>query len=367
MQSPNKISTIFSGLKDHRVNRTKLHPLENIVFISTCAVICGAETWNEIEAYGNSKKEWLSGFLDLSSGIPSHDTFNRFFSLMHTATFEECFRQWVSTIVSDIKGDFVSIDGKTVRGSKGFESTALHIVSAWSAVNQISLGQLRTAEKSNEITAIPELLESLLIEGSTVTIDAMGCHTAIARKIVSKGADYILAVKNNQRTLYSEIQDSFTFVSPESESVEEDFGHGRIEKRTCSVINNLGMIGDSVVWSSIQSIIRIECHRYNKTTSESDTSTRYYISSLNTDAKYMATAIRSHWGIENNLHWMLDVSFGEDRGRKRNKSAVMNFSTLNKIALYLLKNDSSQNVGVRSKRMIAGWDQEYLMKIIGGF
>ncbi len=338
--------------------------MENILFISTCAVICGASTWNEIEAYGYSKREWLSGFLDLSNGIPSHDTINRFFSYMDSDKFEECFRDWVATIVKDINGDIISIDGKTVRGSKGFESTPLHIVSAWSTLNQISLGQIKTAEKSNEITAIPELLETLIIEGSTITIDAMGTHTEIAKKIVSKGGNYILAVKNNQKMLFEDVEDTFKMIVPDSISVEDDFGHGRIEKRTCSVIRDLSLIDNIGGWTGIQSIIRVESTRYDKTTQKTENSTRYYISNLNADAKYMAYAIRSHWGIENNLHWMLDVSFGEDGMRKRNKTAIMNFSTLNKVALHLLKQDTSQNIGVRSKRLMAGWDQEYLMRIL---
>ena len=355
----------FKDLKDHRMNRTKLHSLESILFISLAAVIGGAETWNEIEEFGNEKIDWFRKHLDLPNGIPSHDTFNRFFSTMDPSKFEECFRNWVKSIIGDLKNDVIAIDGKTVVGSRGYNRNPLHIVSAWSTSNGISLGQISTAEKSNEITAIPMLLESLMIEGSIITIDAMGTQTDIANMIISSGADYILAVKNNHKILCNNIKESFKIMPVKSVSIEEDFGHGRIEVRKCSIINDLELIDNVSSWIGIKSIVKIDSTRYDKTTQKTETSVRYYISSLNKNATEMAKAIRSHWGIESNLHWMLDVSFGEDNSQKRNKNAVLNFSLLNKIALKILKDDTTSKVGVKSRRLKAGWGTSYLEKVLG--
>lgn len=363
MRSESRLSGIFYELKDHRVNRTKLHSMENIIFIALAAVISGAETWNEIQEFGEERYEWLSKHLDLPNGIPSHDTFNRFFSGLDTNKFEECFRKWVMSLGIETAGDIISIDGKTIRGSKGHAQSAIHMVSAWSKNAGLTLGQIKTAEKSNEITAIPELLEALFLEGSVVTIDAMGTQTDIADMIIENKADYVLAVKGNQRSLMNGIMSSFSLVKPQ-QYVVEDFGHGRIEKRTYSVITDLKWIETLDSWKGLSSIIRLDSEIHNKTTGETTEETRYYISSL-TDAKNIATAIRSHWGIENSLHWMLDVAFSEDRNRKRNENAVVNFSLLNKIALDMLKRESSIKLGVKSKRLKAGWSSTYLEKILG--
>lgn len=362
MGSESRLSGIFYELKDHRINRTKLHSMENIIFISLAAIISGAETWNEIQEFGEERYEWLSKHLDLPNGIPSHDTFNRFFSGLDTSKFEECFRKWVSSLGIETAGDIISIDGKTIRGSKGHAQSAIHMVSAWSKNAGITLGQIKTAEKSNEITAIPELLDALFLEGTIVTIDAMGTQTDIADKIVESKADYVLAVKGNQKYLMNGIMDSFKRIAPERHVVE-DFGHGRIEKRTYSVITDLKWIEMLDSWRDLKSIIRLDSEIHNKTTGVRTAETRYYISSL-IDVRKIATAIRSHWGIENSLHWMLDVAFSEDRNRKKNENAVVNFSLMNKIALDMLKREPSLKLGVKSKRLKAAWSLSYLEKVL---
>lgn len=358
------------------MNRTKLHSMENIIFISMSAVICGAETWDEIETFGNRRTEWLSRYLDLSNGIPSHDTFNRFFSYLDPVAFEQCFRTWVADIISKVSPtldkdgnpirDIISVDGKTIRGSKTFENSAIHIVSAWSNQHKVTLGQLKTEDKSNEITAIPELLEALLIEDSIVTIDAMGCQVDIAETIIEKKADYILAVKGNQPLLVEGIMDSFRFLPPYDIHKRVEGDHGRIETRVCSVITDLSMIENAGNWPNLKSIVKIDSERVDKLTGEVQTSSRYYISSLNTDARTIGRAVRSHWGVENELHWMMDVGFNEDAGRKRNRNAIVNFSLVKKISMMMLKKDNTTKMGIKSKRFQAALDTEYLMQVLTG-
>jgi len=356
---------IFAGLKDHRMNRTKLHSMENIVFISMAAVICGAETWDEIEEFGNERIDWLSTYLDMPNGVPSHDTFNRFFSGLDTDKFEDCFRKWVSGIIGDMNEDVIAIDGKTIRGSRGRKRNPLHVVSAWSTRNGMSLGQVAVNEKSSEITAIPELLDALFVKGAVVTIDALGCQTAIAKKIVEKEADYILAVKGNNKTLRQDVEETIDRLYIDSVTESFNDNHGRIEKRKYTVVEDTIMLRACENWTNIKSIIKVESEVTNKITGSIDSSIRYYITSLPGDSEVLGRAIRSHWGIENNLHWMLDVAFNEDHSQKKNRNAVMNFSLLNKIALTALKNDSSTKVGIKSKRKKAGWGSSYLERILG--
>lgn len=236
-------------------------------------------------------------------------------------------------------------------------------MSAWSNSNQLIIGQVKVEEKSNEITAIPQLLDALLIEGSIVTIDAMGCQKEIAKKIRSKKAEYILAVKENQPELIDDIRDSFKILVPEQVSQQLDFGHGRIETRKCSVISDLSLIEKPTLWKSLSSIIRIESERYIKSTGETQNETRYYISSLCTGAEQIQNAIRSHWAIENKVHWSLDVAFNEDGSRKRAGNAANNFSIINRLALNILKNDD-EKIGLKSKRLLAGWSPEYIFKVL---
>jgi predicted transposase YbfD/YdcC len=353
----------FSEMKDPRVERTRRHNLDDIIFITIAAVLSGAESWNEIEFYGEMKEKWLKTILELPNGIPSHDTFNRLFSALDPNEFEKCFLNWIKSINKSNQGEIISIDGKTIRGSRkrGFK-TATHIVSAWADKNELILGQIKVDEKSNEITAIPQLLESLLIKDSIVTIDAMGCQKKIARKIVSKQADYILAVKENQKELFEDIQDSFRVLNPIDIDEEIDYGHGRIETRKCSVLTDLSLVDNFQKWEGLTSIIKIERERYFKSTGKKENESSYYISSL-TKASIINNGVRKHWGIENKVHWVLDVAFNEDYSRKRTGYAAQNFSTLNRIALNLLKRDDAK-IGIKGKRKIIGWNNEYIFKVL---
>lgn len=362
MESP---ISYFQQLEDPRVDRTKEHLLEDIIFISIAAVICGAETWNDIEDFGVSKQDWLKSFLQLPGGIPSHDTFNRFFSALDPQAFEQSFLDWTSSVAELTEGEVISIDGKSLRGSRGKGAkSAVHMVSAWAHANELVLGQRKVDNKSNEITAIPALLEVLVLKGCIVTIDAMGCQSAIAEAIVDKQADYILAVKENQAGLYEQIQDSFRFKQPDAVHKQIDVDHGRVETRLCSVISQLDMIEQPQRWKSLSTLVRIDAERYIKATGITQRETRYYITSLEDDAEKIGNSIRAHWGIENSLHWLLDVAFHEDDSRKRAGYAAQNFSVINRIALNLLKNENSSKRGVKGKRLKAGWDHLYLLKIL---
>jgi predicted transposase YbfD/YdcC len=353
----------FSTLSDPRVDRTKEHLMEDIIFITIAAVICGAETWNEIEDFGKSKESWLGQYLQLPSGIPSHDTFNRFFSALDPQAFEQAFLSWVKDVVRLTEGEVISIDGKTLCGTKG-SKRAVHLVSAWSSANQLSLGQIKVGEKSNEITAIPRLLEVLALKGCIVTIDAMGCQRDIAEKIIAKEADYILAVKGNQGLLEENVKDTIRFTQPSSQWTEEDAGHGRIEKRICSVYQDLSLIENASAWKSLYAVVKIDSYRYIKCSAKEEWETRYYITSCQASAQKLGKSIRSHWGIENELHYQLDVSFHEDDSRKREGYAAQNFSLINRIALGLIKNENSKKSSVKRKRLEAGWNNDFLLKIL---
>lgn len=355
----------FSNLPDPRIDRTKDHLLEDIIFITIAAVICGCETWNDIESYGKSKESWLRQYLKLPNGIPSHDTFNRFFSALNPEFFEEAFLSWIRAISALTAGDVISVDGKTMRGtlSKG-SKRAIHIISAWSDANHLSLGQIKVDEKSNEITAIPALLDLLVMKGCFVTIDAMGCQKEIAKKIVKKEADYILALKGNQGSLKEDAERTLRFTKPCDEWIEEDVGHGRIETRKCSLYTDLCFVEQSQEWCKLNAVVKIEANRYIKSTGKQESETRLYITSSTANAQTIGKSIRLHWGIENKLHWQLDVSFNEDSSRKRKGYAAQNFSMINRIALNLIKKESAKKRSVKGKRLDAGWDNEYLLKIL---
>lgn len=355
----------FTEIEDPRIDRCKEHLLEDILLITISAVICGAETWNDIENYGKAKLNWLKQFLKLPNGIPSHDTFNRLFSALDPGKLEDSFVNWIKSVAEITKGEVVSIDGKTIKGSRDKGSKSfVHMVSAWANTNHLLLGQVKVQDKSNEITAIPKLLEVLELSGCIVTIDAMGCQTEIADKIISKGADYILAVKGNQGLLQEGILDTVRFKKPVGQYTESDFGHGRIEQRSCFVYNDFSMIENVQRWKNLKSVVKIESTRVIKSTGKEEKETRLYISSLAPDAKKIAIGVRSHWGIENSLHWVLDVSFGEDKSMKHNQNAIENFSIINRIALNLVKNENSKKRSVKGKRLDAGWDNDYLIKIL---
>lgn len=355
----------FAGLSDPRVERTKDHLLIDIIFITITAVICGADSWYDIEAYGKAKFEWLKKFLKLPNGIPTHDTFNRVFAALDPDELGKCFLTWTQSVSRLTKGEVISIDGKTLRGSRDKSNKSIvHMVSAWASTNNIVLGQQKVDDKSNEITAIPALLEVLVLKECIVTIDAMGCQKNIAAAIINKEADYILALKGNQGELQEQVKESFRFMKCNSISEETDLGHGRVEKRVCTVINDLSMIEQKDQWKGLSSIIKIEAERYIKSTGETESETRYYISSAQGGAQVINQSIRDHWKIENSLHWILDVAFKEDQSRKREGYAAQNFSVITRIALNLLKTDTTTKQGIRGKRLKAGWDNEYLERVL---
>ena len=355
----------FSELQDPRMERTKAHSLVDIIVIAISSVLCGADTWNDMEEFGKAKESWLRTFLKLPGGIPSHDTFNRVFSLIDFKKFQECFIRWTNSVARLTEGEVIGIDGKTLRGSRDKnKKSVVHMVSAWAGVNNIVLGQVKVDDKSNEITAIPELLDLLVLKGCIVTIDAMGCQKDIAEAIIQQEADYILALKGNQGNLLEQTEDSFRFLKPCAVSEDMEADHGRVERRVCYVINDLSMIEQKEQWNNLQSPVRIDAERYIKSTGKTEYESRCYISSLVPNATLINKSIRSHWGVENSLHWILDVAFNEDHSRKRAKHAAQNFSLLNRIALNMLKNETTTKCGVRGKRLKAGWDNAYLEKLL---
>lgn len=362
----------FAGLTDPR-RRQVVYPLINIVTIALCAVIAGADDFVTIAAWGRQKRAWLAQFLDLSSGTPSHDRFNALFKAIKPDEFERCLLSWITSLHEITAGQVVAIDGKTLRQSfdKATAKSALHMVSAWATANHISLGQVAVQEKSNEITAIPKLLELLEISGALVTIDAMGCQTEIAEKIVEGKADYVLAVKGNQPTLHAgvveffldHIGDDFARIKVSRHETAER-GHGRVEHRTYYVCDVPEDLPDRARWKGLKQIGMAisDTTRGGKPCDD----VRYYILSRRLSARSFGAAVRGHWGIENSLHWQLDMSFGEDRSRVRKGHADANFALVRRMALSLLKNERSYKVGVRTKRLTAGWNDDYLGQVLFG-
>ena len=354
----------FSGLNDPRIKRNKKHLLLDIVILTIIAVLCGAESWDSIELFGKTKLGFLKTFLNLPNGIPSHDTINRVFSMLNPKKFEKLFAQWAASLKDkDIDLELIAIDGKTARGSKDtfHDQPPIHLVNAWAGHNGLVLGQCKSEGKSNEINTIPLLLEILDIEGCIVTIDAMGTQTKIAEAIVGGKGDYILALKGNQKGLREETESIFRVQQPVSIHEVTEKGHGRIETRKCEVINDLEFLHGKEKWEGLSSIVRITTERVVRDKTEHEA--RYYISSLDTSADRFNQYIRMHWGVENSLHWTLDMTFGEDSQRKRIGMAAQNFALVNKIALNILKKDSSKG-SLKSKRLRAGWDNKFLLKLI---
>lgn len=363
----------FSSLEDPRIERTKRHLLVDIVTIAILAVISGADSWVAIETYGQAKLEWLQQFLALPNGIPSHDTTARVFARLDSHAFEQCFHRWVESITEAIGAQVIPIDGKTVRQSfdRDRGQKAIHVISAWASEHRLVLGQLKVNSKSNEITAIPKLLELLDIAGCIITIDAMGCQKEIATEIINKKADYVLALKGNQGKLSDEVSRWFDQArSNDFEGIEHSYhqttesAHGRIEIRQYwSVpVSGLDQLPNQQQWSGLRSVGMVVCERrlWNKTTIE----VRFYISSLEYDALVLAHAVRSHWGIENSVHWVLDMTFHEDASRIRKDNAPLNFSILRRLSLNLLSRDKTVRGSIAMRRYRAGLDHNYLLQVI---
>ena len=366
------IGACFSSLTDPR-RREVVYPLVNVVTIAICAVICGADDFVAIAAFGRKKQKWLSKFLDLSAGIPSHDRFNAILGALKIDEFQQCLLEFITAIHEITDGQIVAIDGKTLRRSydRASSKSAIHMVSAWASANHISLGQVVVDEKSNEITAIPKLLQILELSGCLVTIDAMGCQVEIARAIVDAGADYVLAVKNNQPTLAKGIdaffvdhaQDDFARVQSRRYATD-DKGHGREEHREYVVCRVPERLPDRARWPKLVAIGIVFVYAIRNGVEHMEC--RHYILSKYLSAKRFAQAVRDHWSIENRLHWQLDVTFQEDQCRIRKGNADANFSTLRRTALSLLKNNHSEKVGIKNKRLLAALDDDYLQEVLFG-
>jgi predicted transposase YbfD/YdcC len=366
--------THFAEIEDPRVERTRRHKLLDIIVVAMCAVICGADDWVDVEAWGNAKLDWLRQYLPLPNGIPSHDTFGDVFSRLKPEQFETSFLGWVQAVMGASGEPVVAIDGKTLRGShdRGRGKSAIHLVSAWASANQLLLGQVKVNEQSNEITAIPVLLETLALGGAIVTIDAIGTQKPIARTIIDQGADYVLAVKENQGHLHDDVVATFEEAEarqfehvPHTYAKTTNKGHGRIETRECWVIERLDYLEalrTAEDWSALRSLIMVRAER--RLGEQVSVERRYFISSRADPAERQLAVIRSHWGIENELHWCLDVAFGEDGSRIRKGDGAQNFSFLRRLALILLKREKTAKGGLKVKRHKAGWDTAYLIKVL---
>jgi len=370
---PTSLVAHFRRLPDPRVRRTRRHALVDILVITLCAVICGADDWVAVAQFGHAKRKWFRGFLTLRHGVPSHDTFGRVFAALDPEAFKAAFLAWVQTVAQLLPGEVIAVDGKTLRRTFDTASTkaAIHMVSAWATTQGLCLGQMQTDAKSNEITAIPKLLEVLALAGRVVTIDAMGCQTAIARTIQAKGGDYVLSLKGNQTRLHEDIVTFFAdaqardfrdLAHTTAETVDGD--HGRIEIRRAWATDDVAWLTDRRRWAGLRSVLRVDSERTvgPHTSRES----RFFISSLAPDAAHLARIVRGHWAIENGLHWVLDVAMHQDQARIRTGHAPENLAILQHLALNLLKREHTEKLGIKNKRLAAGWDHDYLLRVIMG-
>jgi predicted transposase YbfD/YdcC len=375
IQTKATIEEYFRDLDDPRVDRTKRHKLLDILVIAICAVISGADNWVDVAMFGNAKYEWFKAFLELPNGIPSHDTFNRVFNRLDPEQFSRCFGRWINATSKLIGGEVIAIDGKVLRRShdRGIGKGAIDMVSAWASANRLVLGQVKVDEKSNEITAIPELLRALEIAGCIVTIDAIGCQTGIADLITEKDADYAFALKENQGRLYEDVvllfddleeSDYRAYTFDYHKTVDK--GHGRIEIRECWTISDaqiLQCLYGYEKWPRLTTVGRIRSQRIIG--DEHSVEDRYYIASIQGAEKVLAS-VRSHWGIENKVHWTLDIAFDEDRCRVRKGHGAENFAILRHLALNLLKREQTSTRSTSGKRLLAGWNEKYLERVLSG-
>lgn len=369
--TPMSLAAHFAELPDPRVRRTRRHALVDILVITVCAVICGADDWVAIARFGRAKRQWFRQFLALPHGIPSHDTFGRVFAALDPQAFHAAFLAWVQSVATLLPGDVIAIDGKTLRRTfdTASQKAAIHMVSAWATTQGLCLGQVKTAAHSNEITAIPALLDVLALAGRIVSIDAIGCQPGIARRIRDRGGDYVLSLKANQTRLHEEVAALFADAEgrgfgglPHTTATTVDADHGRLEQRQAWATGDLLYLSQRRRWPGLRSVLRLDATR---TTGErTSRETRYFISSLPPDAAHLARIVRSHWTIENSLHWVLDVALQQDQTRIRTGHAPENLATLHHIALNLLKQERTEKLGIKNKRLAAGWDHDYLLRVI---
>jgi predicted transposase YbfD/YdcC len=383
MQQHPKLSLIehFKNLADPRINRTKDHDLIDMLIIAVCTLLCAGESFKDMEDFGKAKEDWFRTFLSLRNGIPSHDTFNRVLAALDPGKFLECFLAWTQSVRQAVEQEIVALDGKALRRAIRQDQSIQYIVSAWAEGNGLVLGQLKVADKSNEITAVPQLLRVLELSGCIVTIDAMGCQKKIAKEIIESDADYVLALKGNQERVHEEVKTFLDAALAEKqgprlpgatlseaaanlgamETVEKD--HGRLETRRYYQSAQLNWFADPPKWEGLKSVGMVEATREVK--GHKTIERRYYLSSLPLGVETFARAVRSHWGVENKLHWTLDVCFGEDQSRARTGYAAENLATLRRLALNLLKQEKTKNRGIRAKMLNASWDHPYLLRLLG--
>jgi len=370
--TPQSLVAHFGGLTDPRLNRTKDHDLIDILVIAVCTLLCAGETFNDMEDFGHAKQDWFKTFLGLPNGIPSHDTFNRVFAALDPKEFLDCFLRWTQSVRQAVPQEIVALDGKALRRALNRDQSVKYVVSAWAESNHLVLGQLKVADKSNEITAVPALLRVLELSGCIVTIDAMGCQKKIAKEIIEADADFVLALKGNQERVHQEVK---TFLDqtvvekaaprlPKAriskaaaglaslETVEKD--HGRLETRRYYQSTELDWFADLAKWEGLKSVGMVEAIR--EVNGVRSVERRYYLSSLPLDVELFARAVRAHWGVENKVHWVLDVCFREDQSRVRTGYAAENLATLRRLALNLLKREKTKKRGIKGKQLTASWD-----------